>query len=79
MAWRNMDAAGRYMSIGDVAGVARLPYALRILLENLMRQAAAGRCVEQDIGDLLARRAGSRTRHAPTAGSHVGSQWPRAA
>jgi aconitate hydratase len=61
-----MDAAGRYMSIGDVAGVARLPYALRILLENLMRQAAAGRCVEQDIGDLLARRAGSRLSFAPS-------------
>ncbi len=66
MAWRNMDGTGRYMAIGDVAGVARLPYSLRILLENLMRQAAAGRRVEQDIGDLLARRAGSRLSFAPS-------------
>ena len=66
MAWRDMDGAGRFMAIGEVAGVTRLPYALRILLENLMRQAAAGRAVEQDISDLLARRVGSRLSFAPS-------------
>jgi aconitate hydratase len=61
-----MEGAGRFMAIGEVAGVTRLPYALRILLENLMRQAAAGRAVEQDISDLLARRVGSRLSFAPS-------------
>ncbi|MGI4941049.1 MAG: aconitate hydratase, partial [Janthinobacterium lividum] len=52
--------AVRYMPIADVEGVDALPFSLRILLENLLRQAAVdGADVGAEIEALLARRVGS--------------------
>lgn len=49
----------RYVSIADVPGVDELPFSLRILLENLLRQASRGTDTQAEIDALLARRLGS--------------------
>ncbi|NUA30259.1 aconitate hydratase AcnA [Cupriavidus basilensis] len=49
----------RYVSIADVPGVDQLPFSLRILLENLLRQASRGVDTQAEIDALLARRIGS--------------------
>ncbi|MGI4806545.1 MAG: aconitase family protein, partial [Janthinobacterium lividum] len=50
----------RYVSITDIPGVERLPFSLRILLENLCRQAAIdGADTQAEIDALLAREAGA--------------------
>ena len=49
----------RYVSIADVPGVDELPFSLRILLENLLRQATRGTDTQAEIDALLARRLGS--------------------
>ena len=50
----------RYMPIADVPGVEKLPFSLRILLENLMRQAALdGADTQAEIAALLEREAGA--------------------
>ncbi|MDM0040170.1 aconitate hydratase AcnA [Variovorax sp. J22G21] len=49
----------RYVSIGDVEGVEKLPFSLRILLENLLRQASRGVDTHAEVDALLARRLGS--------------------
>lgn len=48
-----------YVSIADVPGVDSLPFSLRILLENLLRQAARGANTRAEVDALLARRVGS--------------------
>ena len=49
-----------FVSIADVAGIERLPFALRVLLENLLRQQAVrGIDTSQQVSDLLARRIGA--------------------
>jgi len=49
----------RYVPIADVPGIDTLPFSLRVLLENLMRQAAMrGADVRSEIESLLARKAG---------------------
>lgn len=48
-----------YVSIADVPGVDQLPFSLRILLENLMRQASRGVDTQAEINALLTRRIGS--------------------
>jgi len=53
----------RYAPIADIPGIERLPYALRVVLENLTRQAARGMrdeaTVAAEIDNLLNRRVGS--------------------
>ncbi|SEF27944.1 aconitate hydratase AcnA [Variovorax sp. NFACC27] len=49
----------RYVSIADVPGVDQLPFSLRILLENLLRQASRGVDTQAEVEALLARRVGS--------------------
>ena len=49
----------RYVSIADIEGVDELPFSLRILLENLLRQASRGIDTQAEIDALLARRVGS--------------------
>ncbi|OUM01067.1 aconitate hydratase AcnA [Variovorax sp. JS1663] len=49
----------RYVSIAEVPGVDALPFSLRILLENLLRQASRGVDAQAEIDALLARRVGS--------------------
>ena len=50
----------RYVPIAHVPGVDALPFSLRILLENLLRQAAIdGADTQAEIGALLAREAGA--------------------
>jgi len=51
--------ARRYVRIADVPGIDGLPFSLRILLENLLRQASRGMEVRQEIDALLQRRVGS--------------------
>jgi aconitate hydratase len=66
--WQQLDCGGttaRYMPLPKTAAFARLPYALRVLLENLLRQQASGAAVGADVADLLARRAGARVSFAP--------------
>ena len=54
------DRTLRYVSITDIPGVERLPFSLRILLENLCRQAAIdGADTQAEIDALLAREAGA--------------------
>ncbi|MDP9095319.1 MAG: aconitate hydratase AcnA, partial [Pseudomonadota bacterium] len=54
------DRSFRYVPITDVPGVERLPFSLRILLENLCRQAAVdGADTKAEIDALLAREAGA--------------------
>lgn len=48
-----------YVSIADIPGVEQLPFSLRILLENLMRQATRGANTQAEIDALLTRRTGS--------------------
>ncbi len=53
------DRVFRYAPITDVAGVERLPFSLRILLENLLRQAATeGTDTAAEVSALLERRVG---------------------
>ena len=63
---KTLSVAGktyRYAPIADTPGIERLPYSLRIVLENLTRQAARGMrpadAVAAEIDSLLARRAGA--------------------
>ena len=50
----------RYMPIADVPGVDSLPFSLRILLENLLRQAAVdGADTAAEVTALVARQAGA--------------------
>ncbi|CAM3616242.1 aconitate hydratase AcnA [Paracidovorax anthurii] len=49
----------RYVSIANVPGVDSLPFSLRILLENLLRQASRGIDTQAEIDALLQRRVGS--------------------
>jgi aconitate hydratase len=52
--------AARYVPISATPGIARLPFALRVVLENLARQhAVRGVDTRSQIADLLARRIGS--------------------
>ncbi|MEJ8848448.1 aconitate hydratase AcnA [Variovorax rhizosphaerae] len=53
------NRAVRYVSIADVKGVEQLPFSLRILLENLLRQASRGVDTQAEIDAVLARRVGS--------------------
>ena len=54
------DRTVRYVPIADVPGVDKLPFSLRILLENLLRQAALdGADTQAEIDALLARQAGA--------------------
>ena len=54
------DRTLRYVPIHDVPGVDRLPFSLRILLENLLRQAAVdGAETEAEVAALLRREAGA--------------------
>jgi aconitate hydratase len=56
-----------YVSIADVAGIDRLPFALRIVLENLRRQhAVRGIDTSHQVSDLLARRIGAALNFYPT-------------
>lgn len=49
----------RYAPISDIAGIDTLPYSLRVLLENLVRQAATrGVDIDSELDSLLKRRAG---------------------
>ncbi len=60
--------AGRfeYVSIAGVAGVERLPFALRVLLENLLRQhAVRGIDTSRQVSDLLTRRVGAALNFYP--------------
>ena len=60
------DAAW-YVPISDVPGVEDLPFSLRILLENLLRQAAVyGRDTAREVQDLVERRAGAAISFAPS-------------
>ncbi|MFJ1257802.1 aconitate hydratase AcnA [Cupriavidus sp. CuC1] len=54
-----LNRSVRYVSIADVPGVDQLPFSLRILLENLLRQASRGVDTQAEIDALLARRIGS--------------------
>jgi aconitate hydratase len=63
---KTLSVAGktyRYAPIAGTPGIERLPYSLRIVLENLTRQAARGMrpadAVAAEIDSLLARRAGA--------------------
>lgn len=47
-----------YVSIADVPGVERLPFSLRIMLENLLRQASRGADTDAEIDVLLLRETG---------------------
>ena len=54
------DRTVRYVPIGGIPGVDALPFSLRILLENLLRQAAMdGADTQAEIQALLARQAGA--------------------
>ena len=58
---KQLPLAGRsvhYVSLADVPGVDALPFSLRILLENLLRQATRGRDTQAEIDGLLQRRVG---------------------
>lgn len=61
-ALQDLDIQGRtvkYVPIGDVPGIDRLPFSLRVLLENLLRQAALrGADVRTEVDAVLQRRAG---------------------
>lgn len=61
-ALRDLDVNGRtvqYVPIADVPGIDTLPFSLRVLLENLMRQAAVrGTDVSAELQSLLGRKAG---------------------
>src|SRR5699024_9339702 len=53
------DCTVRYVPIADVPGVDKLPFSLRVLLENLLRQAAVrGTDVQAELDSLMQRRAG---------------------
>ncbi len=53
------DRTVRYVPIADVPGVDKLPFSLRVLLENLLRQAAVrGTDVQAELDSLMQRRAG---------------------
>ncbi|MGE8369229.1 aconitate hydratase AcnA [Cupriavidus sp.] len=54
-----LNRSVRYVSIAGVPGVDQLPFSLRILLENLLRQASRGVDTQAEIDALLARRIGS--------------------
>ncbi len=57
----------RYVPIGAVPGVERLPFSLRILLENLLRQQATrGTDTSAEVDALLARRIGAGLSFYPT-------------
>ena len=57
----------RYVSIADVAGVEQLPFSLRILLENLLRQAATrGVDTHAEVSALLNRKVGAGLTFYPT-------------
>jgi aconitate hydratase A / 2-methylisocitrate dehydratase len=66
-ALKTLSVAGtayRYAPIADIPEVERLPYSLRVVLENLVRQAARGMRTEMaavtaEIDSLLARRVGA--------------------
>ncbi|MDM0109174.1 aconitate hydratase AcnA [Variovorax sp. J22R24] len=49
----------RYVSIAGVEGIDSLPFSMRILLENLLRQASRGVDTHAEVDALLARRIGS--------------------
>ncbi len=49
----------RYVSVAEVPGVDTLPFSLRIMLENLLRQASRGVDTQAEIDALLQRRVGS--------------------
>lgn len=49
----------RYVPIANIPGIDKLPFSLRVLLENLMRQAAVqGADVSTEVASLLGRKAG---------------------
>jgi aconitate hydratase len=59
---KDLPLAGRkvqYVSIADVPGVDQLPFSLRIMLENLLRQASRGVDTQAEVDALLQRRVGS--------------------
>lgn len=59
---RTLEVEGqthRYVAIADIPGVEQLPFSLRIVLENVARQAIRGEDVERQVHDLLARRVGA--------------------
>ena len=65
-ALKTLSVAGasyRFAPIADIPGVDRLPYSLRVVLENLVRQAARGMrdtaTVDAEIQNLLAREVGA--------------------
>ncbi len=63
----NGDQTFRYVPIGDAHGLERLPFSLRIVLENLRRQALLrGRDTTRQVDDLLARRAGAALTFEPS-------------
>jgi aconitate hydratase len=69
VAWRLLEFGGTtasYLPLPRTRKFARLPFALRIMLENLLRQKDAGAAVDADIADLLERRIGARVSFAPT-------------
>ncbi|MRX48943.1 aconitate hydratase AcnA [Paracoccus sp. S-4012] len=55
-----------YVPIAKLPGVETLPFSLKVLLENLCRQAARGEDVGDQIGALLARRVGAAISFRPT-------------
>jgi aconitate hydratase len=59
---RQLSVSGRnlhFVSIAGVPGIDTLPFSLRVLLENLMRQAARGADVREELQALRERRVGA--------------------
>lgn len=56
----------RYVPIGHIEGIERLPFSLRIILENLCRQHANGADTSEKIQNLLNRKRGSSLSIYPT-------------
>ena len=69
MAWRDLESGGtkaRYVALPAGPAVDSLPFSLKVLLENLLRQQTQGAEVAQDIADLLDRKVGSRLSFRPS-------------
>jgi aconitate hydratase len=65
---QQLAVAGRtfhYVSIADVPGVEQLPFSLRVMLENLLRQASRGTDTSAEIDALLQRRVGAGLGFSP--------------
>lgn len=56
----------RYVPIAGLPGIERLPFSLRILMENLLRQATRGEDTQAEVDALLARKVGAGLSFYPT-------------